>query len=73
MNINHWSCNKPIQNDKVSQNAKCEIVCLDGFDVVVGKNTFDKKIGRVTALSVFACILGGKNRFFIRVSQKLID
>ena len=49
MNINNWACNKPIQNDKVSQNAKCEIVCLDGFDVVVGKNTLDKINGRVTA------------------------
>ena len=35
-------------------------------------DVFELECVRVTVLSVFVCILGGQNRFFIRVSRKLI-
>ena len=37
MNAEHWLCTKPIQNQKVPTNTKCEVVCPDGHDVVKGE------------------------------------
>ena len=36
MNSNQWLCDKSIENGYVKKNAKCEIICRDGFDVVSG-------------------------------------
>ena len=33
----YLSCNKPIINGKVFRKTKCEIVCLEGFDFIAGK------------------------------------
>ena len=32
-----WSCDKPIENEKVPKLTKCEIVCPDGYDIIKGK------------------------------------
>ena len=31
-----WSCDKPIENDKVPKQTKCEIVCFKGYDILKG-------------------------------------
>ena len=32
-----WSCDKPIENNKVAKKTKCEIVCPDGYDIKNGE------------------------------------
>ena len=34
----NWSCDKPIENNKVLRNTKCKVVCPDGFDIKKCKN-----------------------------------
>ena len=36
-NAEDWLCNKPINHNQVSKNTKCEVVCLEGYDIVKGK------------------------------------
>ena len=32
-----WLCDKPVSEEKVAKNTKCEIVCLEGHDFLKGK------------------------------------
>ena len=57
-NAEHWSCDKPVIEGKVSKNAKCNIVCPVGHDLVKGKSNFHSSIAGqiiypVTVLRVF--------------------
>ena len=36
INADRWSCTKSITNDEVSQNAKCRLLCLEGYDLIKG-------------------------------------
>ena len=31
-NAHNWSCNKPVNQNKVGKYTRCKIVCLEGFD-----------------------------------------
>ena len=31
-NADSWSCNKPVNEDKVEKYTRCKIVCHDGYD-----------------------------------------
>ena len=33
-----WSCDKPIENEKVPKKTKCELVCTEGYDVLQGEH-----------------------------------
>ena len=37
----HWSCDNPIKNGKVLRKTKCEIACLQGFDLIAGMPQFE--------------------------------
>ena len=43
-NAEDWSCDKPVIEGKVSRNAKCNIVCPIGHDLVKGEPYFDSSI-----------------------------
>ena len=40
-NADSWSCNKPVDEEKVFKGAKCKLVCLDGHDSIIGKRNYD--------------------------------
>ena len=39
-NADRWSCNKPVDAEKVFKGAKCKLVCLDGHDLINGKRYY---------------------------------
>ena len=62
---------------KTNNDAKMKLIFPDilihkGNSYLIYCNIYQVKVRGVTVLSVFACIARGQNRFFIRVSRKLI-
>ena len=53
-----WSCDKPIENEKVPKKTKCEIVCTEGYDVLQGKHNGFK------SLSQAICFISYISSFF---------
>ena len=37
-NANEWTCNKAVNQGKVSKNTKCKLDCLEGHDLIKGLN-----------------------------------
>ena len=37
-NAAKWTCNKLINQDKVGKKANCQVICLEGHDLLKGKN-----------------------------------
>ena len=36
-NADKWTCNKPINQDKVGKATRCQLVCLEGHDLIKGE------------------------------------
>ena len=58
----NWSCDKPIEDNKVPKKTRCEIVCPDGYDLKNGKNIF-----------TFSQFSGCKSEIFSAPSDNLVS
>ena len=51
-NADKWTCNKPINQDKVGKKAICQVICLEGHDLLKG-NEFSSGCPRDGAMRSF--------------------